>query len=140
MIDIWKEITEKAPKEGQYLAYTREAVFFKTYEELEDVKTDLSGKELLELHLFDDDEEFRFLLTTAHKSKNAFLTKVITNKDIPDENATNCFAEEVILDLNDTDETHNMTTRLWILNHVSYDENGMAYIDNYRLKLGGTEE
>lgn len=126
----------KSPESGQLLAYTRNNVYFQQYEDLEEVENLLKGQVLLELRLFDDEKEARFLSTTSHRFKDVdrgFLHNLITKEDIPNDSGEFCFSETVYLDMNDEE-------RLTVLNHVNYDENGMAYVDNHRLKMGGTKE
>lgn len=125
---------QNIPENGQLLAYTRKKVYFQQYEDLETVKELLKDQVLLELHLFDDEKEARFLSTTSHRFKDVdhgFLHKLVANEDIPNDSGESCFSETAYLDMNNEE-------RLTVLNHVNYDENGMAYVDNYRLKMGGT--
>lgn len=126
---------QNIPENGQLLAYTRKKVYFQQYEDLETVKELLKDQVLLELHLFDDEKEARFLSTTSHRFKDVkhgFLHDLISKEDIPNDCGESCFSETVYLDMNNEE-------RLTVLNHVNYDENGNAYFDNFRLKMGGTE-
>lgn len=125
---------QNTPKSGQLLAYTRSEVYFQQYNDLETVVDLLKDQVLLELHLFDDEKEARFLSTTSHRFKDVdygFLHKLVANEDIPNDREESCFSETAYLDMNNEE-------RLTVLNHVNYDENGNAYCDSFRLKMGGT--
>jgi len=134
-----------APECGQLLAYTRDKVYFQRYSNLREVVQLLSNKDLLELHLFDDDREYRCIATRSRRYRrkqtslsikdpgSSYLQGVI--ETLVDFSEDEAYQYSSLLCTEDKTEEYNMLT---ILNHISYDpENGMAYIDNYRLKVGG---
>lgn len=116
---------EGAPAQGQMLAYTRQKVIFKKYEEREELFETLAGKELLELHLFDEQKEYRSVASKSRRFPSGVI-EVIT--DFPEEDEWTVFKERVFLE----DSQEEIT----VLNHIAYnEENGMAYVDDYRLKM-----
>lgn len=118
-----------APKKGLMLAYYRKKrIVFREYDlekeglERLPVKEE-EGGELLELHLFDADREFRAVRTEAGEGG------YIVCRDISDSPGVRSVEEEVYLeeDFRETAET------LRIVNYIKDRENGMIQISNYRL-------
>lgn len=129
-IQILKRI-DKAPKSGLMLLYLRDKVEFKEYNCLDELKLALGDKDILEIHLFDNNKEYRAIASTSKR----FPSGVI--EDISD--------FEYADDRSDCVKTESLVAESWckevaakvaVINHVSYDENGMAMVDNYRLVRG----
>ncbi len=109
----------EAPKSGTVLAYTRKEVIFHAYNALDDITSELNGTELLELHLFDSNKEYRAVMSESHRFKNGLIECVADFTD-------NVYTDKALL------EGHQST--ISTVCHIAYDSNnGMAYIDNYRL-------
>ena len=116
-----------APHSGQMLAYTRKAVLFEKYESIDSVQEKLSGMELLELHLFSKEKEYRAISTESKSFADGIIEYI---SDFDETQNDNVYKEECIV--TGSEET------IIILNHIFYDEgNGMALIDDYRLMMGG---
>ena len=129
----WQDLKRKteAPGEGWMLAYTREQVLFHSYKTYEEIEQELAEAELLELHLFDKDKEYRCLSTRSRRFPDGVIETV---EDFVVEEGKkedkNVYKEQVLL----AGEWKGKS--ITILNHVSYDEKtGMASIDNYRLRM-----
>lgn len=137
----WKNLEKKgeAPKQGWLLAYTREKVSFHSYDDIGEVEEELSGAELLELHLFNQEKEYRCLAT---RSKRFPKGKIETVEDFTGLESA-IYAERIRL-------SKSMGGGgITVLNHIRYnekngseeneneeeEENGMAIIDNYRLTI-----
>lgn len=114
---------EKCPEKGWMLAYTRCGIVFEAYEALEQVTDRLKEQIVLELHLFNRDREYR-VLPSRSKRFDGCLETVADFKNCPDE----VFGQRVMLE-----EKYGSGGKLCVLNHVSYDAVGMAYVDNYRM-------
>jgi len=122
--DILKiEEYKKAPKCGNVLAYLRKEVVLEKYNSEDELKSILGNSEILELHLFDNDKELRCLMSESKRFPGliAYLEDI---KEDPD----NTYKEDCFLDNGD---------KLTVLNHIVFDESGMASIDSYRLTKGG---
>lgn len=118
---------EQAPVQGQMLAYTRQEVIFQPYEGREKVTEVLGNSELLELHLFDEQKEYRCLASRSSRFPSGVIETVV---DFPENDKWTVYREDVLLE--------NSQEEITVLNHIAYnDENGMAYVDNYRLKMRG---
>ncbi len=118
---------EQAPAQGQMLAYTRQKVIFRPYEGREKVTEVLGNSELLELHLFDEQKEYRCVASGSSRFPSGVIETVA---DFSEEDERTLYREDVLLE----DSQEEIT----VLNHIAYnEENGMAYVDNYRLKMRG---
>ena len=116
----------EAPTNGQMLVYTRKKVIFKPYDSIATVEDELTGLEILEMHLFDKEKEYRYLTSDSPRfSKEGVIEHIA---DFPADDKESTYLETVQLE----DENN----KIKIINHISYsDENGMAVIDDYRLCL-----
>ncbi len=134
-IDNLKDIV-KAPDSGYVLAYTRKEVLLKSYDTVEDVVNMLSDVEVLELHMFDHDLEYRAITTESARYPEGVIEHV-AEFDMPgssgqpaSELPKDVYREDCRLD-QDQDGV------LSILSHIAYTETGMTLIDDYRLVMGG---
>ena len=126
-----------APVRGQMLVYTRQGVLFQKYTSIDEIERlieeTFGGSEILEIHLFDSEKEYRALSGTGSKAARAGGVIEYT-ADFPDETA-NVFVEEQLLEMKEDPGSPAGTIK--VLNHISYDENGMASVDDYRMVMGG---
>lgn len=121
-----KKISE-APDQGQMLAYTRKQVIFQPYANPDEVKQMLADEQILELHLFDRDREYRAITSHSPRFEGGVIETIA---DFPAENENETYEDTVALE-------KEFGTAITVLNHIHYDENGMADIDNYRLRMWG---
>ena len=113
----------EAPKRGYALIYTRRKVIFKAYDDMDQLMSEIKNEELLEVHLFDDDCEYRAVSTQSIRYPSGVIEAVVGKENAEQ----SIFEEEVLLEGKDQQ-------KITVLNYISYDENGMAFIDNYRLR------
>lgn len=123
---------KEAPKKGQILAYTRKEVIFSPYDDVEEARGMLGDdSEILELHMFDSGKEYRAVCTESKRgfknSAQGTVEHVAKFRDSPEE----VFKEDVLL------EPKFGKGKISVLNHISYNEGGMAVIDDYRLMMEG---
>lgn len=118
-----------APEKGMMLAYFRKSVVFEEYtkESVTSAISEYEGKygELLEIHLFDAEKEFR-----AVRKENATYIKC----EIPgaNEEGKEFLEEEMYVD---TSYAKAMET-IRVVNYLDYSkDNGMLQIYNYRLAI-----
>jgi hypothetical protein len=129
---------------GWILAYTRERLIFHPlnytdYEEsILQLEEELKEEKILELHLFNQEAEYRAIETRSKRYPSGVIETLV---DFKEEEST-VFSEKIFLNENLKRPGDNIisfpeTGRITVLNHISYQtgeqENGMAYIDNYRL-------
>lgn len=124
---------EGAPASGQLLIYTRQEVLFRSYASLDEVEQLCGVNDILEIHLFDQDKEYRALASTGSKA-GANDGVIEYTADFSCEEG-NVFIEEQLLEMEPDPGIPAGTLR--VMNHISYDENGMASVDDYRMAMGG---
>lgn len=116
----------EAPQCGQMLAYTRKRVIFQPYRNLEEVEQVLADTEILELHLFDGQKEYRTIVSCSPRFESGRIEAVA---EFPADRESDVYKETVMLE-------KEFGTKITVLNHIHYNEcNGMADIDNYRLRM-----
>lgn len=121
----WKRYAE-APEQGWLLIYTRKKVVMEPYASVQERDrrvNQMVGEEILELHLFDREKEYRCLKTRSRRHPNGWIETV---SDFPDD-SEHVYSESVLL----TEPWSEFT--MTVLNHHNYDANGIGYMDNYRL-------
>ncbi len=132
-------IRDKAPASGSLLAYSRKEVFFKEYSSFEEAESIVDGIELLEIHLFDDEREYRAVVSESNRFPYGYAEHIadftkgdafhIDNNDKHTHIYGDVYVEKCRLE--------ESSAVLTVLNHISYDNNGMITIDDYRLVPGG---
>lgn len=84
------------------------------------------AENLLELHLFDADREYRMVLRRGLNT----VSEIIDDRCIQIEDGDFKYEEQIqTLDMDQTGN-HGLVT---IVNYVTYDEDDLLYIENYRL-------
>ena len=130
-IDDLQDISGNAPEKGQVLAYFRDEVLFQGYDSINSVKDLCKGKVLLEIHLFNADKEYRAVSSTGNVGSKTGGTIEYTADFAY--NPSSVFIEKMALDM-DPGTTDRVVT---VLNHLTYDQDGMASVDDYRMIMGG---
>lgn len=115
----------KAPERGMLYALYTDRMEYRPYER-EDLllkEKDLQ-KNLLELHLFDEKKEYRFI-----KKRKGELEVVVCEerKDYDDLYIEKIFTQE-------DEKEKNHASCIEVVNYLVYDENDLLKIKNYRLK------
>lgn len=106
------ELLSKAPQKGMMYALYVDKMIYQPYNSLDEI----SDEGLLELHLFDKKEEYRFI-----KARKKDIEVIINDTKIPHEDTY----EEVIF---------TEKGKIKVVNYISYDENDLLTIQNYRLE------
>lgn len=119
---------EDAPESGWMLAYLRQMVVFHSYQTIAETIEELKDGELLELHLFNTGKEYRAVVSSSKRYEKGFVEHTAS---FPMDKES-VYVENVL-----TERTlHAAVDRISVLNHFSFDENGMLQIDDYRLVAG----
>lgn len=107
-----------APEQGtMYALYTDRAVYRK-YDRTELPEESVLKEQLLELHLFDKEREYRYI-----KARKSEIEAEISDETIEHEDS---YSEQIfVLDGKE---------KIEVVNYITYDENDLLRIDNYRLK------
>lgn len=114
-----------APEKGQFMAYARKRVLFETYESLQDLTAKYQSEDFLELHLFDQDKEYRAIQSESvrYRGQNGVITCM---EDFSADDPESVYREDRELEGG---------VRIKVFHHVAYDDRGMAYVDGYRMSM-----
>lgn len=116
---------EEAPKQGTMLIYTQKEVFFKPYQSLSDVENAVGEQEILEIHLFDKEREYRALSSQSRRFAKHYIDNVFM---IEEKDKDHIYQQEILL------ENENLNgKKIRVNSYISYNSAGMAVIDNYQL-------
>lgn len=112
-----------APDSGIMYALYTDRVIYETYRKEQLPSEDELMKNLLELHLFDTEKEYRYI-----KMRDCEVETCVTDELIPhDDSYIECIYT-----------TGSRTTpvygRIEVINYICYDENDLMKIPDYRLK------
>ena len=125
-----------APKNGVVLAYTREKIVLDKYDSIAEVQNLLGAAEILEIHLFDKEREYRAVRSVSKRwftnddKKEGIIETTVIGSDKDD-----TYVVDTVLDTAYRSKLEG--GRLKIVNLISYNDDGAAMIDNYRLTEGG---
>ena len=117
-----------APEQGIMYALYRDRVVYEPYkrEQLENEENLM--RDLLELHLFDDTKEYRFIRKRKGDVEVFIEDSTVSHDD---------YYTEQIYTLAGNAETLDETSKrnlVEVVNYIIYDENDLMTIPNYRLK------
>lgn len=125
-----------APASGQLLAYTRGEVIFRPYSSHAEVTEMIGDVELLEIHMFDKDREYRAIMSESSRYPDGCVEHIADfpfsgeqSSDSANKICDDVYREDCVLE-------HGQG-ELSVLNHLRYDKNGMIEVDDYRLMMGG---
>lgn len=114
----------KAPERGTLYAVFVEEIVYEKYSSKEEVKERLGHGELLELHMFDKNQEYRYLKTQS----GGEIERVISDQTVSYEDI---YEEKIYVE--DT-YAQKAGKKVGVVNYIQYDENDLLLINDYRLK------
>lgn len=126
----------KAPEHGiMYALYTGRVVY-EPYDRDRLPSAEEMQKGLLELHLFDEYKEYRFIRSARGDIELCVDDKIISYCDWDEKNVhSDTYTEGKIITLTKGQESPDESKDyVEIVNYISYDENDLMTINNYRLK------
>lgn len=116
----------KAPTKGMIYALYTDRVVYEQYEKEKLPSEDVLKENLLELHLFDDMKEYRYI-----KKRNGIVEVCVEDQMIPHDD----IYTERIFTMGKTEEAVGENEScIEVVNYIIYDENDLITIPNYRLK------
>lgn len=118
----------EAPKKGQLFLATRYKIYYQPFygeEELEKLLEDCKEEDLLELHIFDHEKEYRCI-----RKKNGFLECVVSDEN---QNLFDDKYEETVYTIKATNDDCGQQCRVKVVNYIKYQDRGMIKFVNYRL-------
>ena len=112
-----------APDRGIMYALYTDRVIYETYRKEQLPSEDELMKNLLELHLFDTEKEYRYI-----KMRDCEVETCVTDELIPhDDSYIECIYTT-------GSKTTSVYGRIEVINYICYDENDLMKIPDYRLK------
>ena len=125
----------EAPESGTALIYLISEVKFQKYCGFEELEKIIGDEGILEMHLFDDQKEYRCIVLESQrfKDKDGVIEAVVDGEGVSEDGI---FPDACVLDGKYRQDLGDVIT---VLNYISYDENGMAHINGYRLMMGRYE-
>lgn len=109
----------QAPEQGIMYALYIDRVVFEPYKKEELPEIEELRKNLLELHLFDASTEYRVVVSKRGEIEAVIRDDGQSNQDI--------YTEKVMV-------SDKQISCVEVVNYLSYDENDLMMIKNYRLK------
>lgn len=121
-LDVLSEMEENemnlldAPEQGLMYALYTDRVVYQKYNRQDLPEEGILKEKLLELHLFDEEVEYRYIKTRKGEIE-ARISDKVSHEDYYTERIFTLDGEKVD-----------------VINYITYDENDLMRIDNYRLK------
>lgn len=124
-IELIKEIKKKdAPESGMMYAAYQDRIEYKAYSSLREVLARENLAEgLLELHLFDEYKEYRYI-----KTRKGYISDTISGDDSGDKQKN--IYEELVY----TEDDKGNEGQVCVVNYLTFDEDDLLQIEKYRLK------
>ena len=119
-------LLDNAPQKGTIYALFVSKMVYEKYESLSEIEQYLNEDDMLELHLFDKENELRFIKTR---------TKGIQRFEIlADIGCDDTYEETLFVANENVDRQVDLSEKIVVVNYIVYDEHDMLHITNYRLK------
>lgn len=116
----------KAPTKGMIYALYTDRVVYEQYEKEKLPSEDVLKENLLELHLFDDMKEYRYI-----KKRNGIVEVCVEDQMIPHDDI---YTERIFTMGKNEEAVGESESCIEVVNYIIYDENDLITIPNYRLK------
>ncbi len=116
----------KAPTKGMIYALYTDRVVYEQYEKEKLPSEDVLKENLLELHLFDDMKEYRYI-----KKRNGIVEVCVEDQMIPYDDI---YTERIFTMGKNEEAVGESESCIEVVNYIIYDENDLITIPNYRLK------
>lgn len=110
------------PERGTMYALYKDKVLYQKYIKSELPEEEVLKHDLLELHLFDACREYRLINT-----RNGEIEAVVSDENVVYDD---CYVENIFTLKNQNEEAG----RVEVVNYITYDENDLVRINDYRLK------
>ena len=115
---------EEVPENGYVIAYFRQGVCFQKMDDEIHVQIENRLSELLELHVFDSEKEYRLVRRQA----GGFIEAIVTDQD-GEGKIRESKTEKVLVE----SRFQQVMKHLRVVNYIDYDESGMLSINDYRV-------
>lgn len=123
-----------APERGKLYALYTDKEQYESYEKDELPEETILTKNLLELHLFDEQKEYRYVRTARGEVEVCVDDENLRYADHEETNGHDGIYIEKIFTLEKDEELPEGRKCVEVVNYLSYDEDDLMMIKNYRLK------
>lgn len=120
----------KAPERGMLYALYTDRMEYRPYEREDLPLKEELQKNLLELHLFDEKKEYRFIKKRKRKTEIEEEIEVVVSDE--EKGYDDLYIERIFTQKDEKEKNH--ASCIEVVNYLSYDENNLLKIKNYRLK------
>ena len=114
------------PEQGTLYALYTDKVKYEKYKKEELLEDPHLAEKLLELHLFDDTREYRYIKTRRGEMETLISDETVEHQDI--------YTEKILTLGNKKEKPDKNSGFVEVVNYITYDENDLMRIGNYRLK------
>lgn len=114
------------PEQGTLYALYTDKVKYEKYKKEELLEDPHLAEKLLELHLFDDTREYRYIKTRRGEMETLISDETAEHQDI--------YTEKILTLGNKKEKPDKDSGFVEVVNYITYDENDLMRIGNYRLK------
>ena len=117
-----------APERGMMYALYADRVIYKPYQKEQLDSEEVLMKDLLELHLFDDEKEYRYI-----KKRKGNVEVCVDDESVSYDDK---YMERIYTLEKEAEkpEKQAKSSFVEVVNYITYDENDLMAITNYRLK------
>ena len=120
----------EVPEQGMmYAIYTNE-VKYEKYNRSDLDEKEILRENLLELHLFDEEVEYRYVKMRERQKEEAKFI-IISDETVPHEKS---YPEKIYTLKPGQEKPDRNSEFVEVISYITYDENDLMRIDNYRLK------
>lgn len=114
------------PEQGTLYALYTDKVKYEKYKKEELLEEPHLAEKLLELHLFDDTREYRYIKTRRGEIEALISDETVEHQDI--------YTEKILTLGNRKEKPDKDSGFVEVVNYITYDEDDLMRIGNYRLK------
>ena len=114
------------PEQGTLYALYTDKVKYEKYKKEELLEDPHLAEKLLELHLFDDTREYRYIKTRRGEMETLISDETVEHQDI--------YTEKILTLGNKKEKPDKDSGFVEVVNYITYDEDDLMRIGNYRLK------
>lgn len=116
----------KIPEKGTMYALYMDKMVYRKYDRRELLEDTALEEKLLELHLFDENREYRYIKKRTGEIEALISDDTVEHQDV--------YAEKIITLGNKKEKPDKESGLVEVVNYITYDENDLMRIENYRLR------
>ena len=117
------------PEQGMVYAIYTDEVKYEKYNRSDLNEKEILRENLLELHLFDEEVEYRYVKMRERQKEDRFI--LISDETVSHEKS---YSEKIYTLKPGQEKTDKNSGFVEVISYITYDENDLMRIDNYRLK------